>query len=37
MSAKIVAEVAYNLVYTLWQHIYDPDCMLFIKVSRRLH
>ncbi|KAG2494635.1 hypothetical protein HYH03_007153 [Edaphochlamys debaryana] len=31
VAPRAIAETAYNLVYTLGQHAYDPDCNLFIK------
>ncbi|GFR43695.1 hypothetical protein Agub_g4805, partial [Astrephomene gubernaculifera] len=31
-AARPATEAAYNLVYTLGQHQYDPDCYLFFKV-----
>ncbi len=33
-AAKAAAEAAYNLVYTLGQHQYDPDCYLVVKVRQ---
>ena len=30
--ARLAVEVAYNLVYTLGQHLYDADCHLFLRV-----
>ena len=35
-APRAVLETAYNLIYTLGQHTYDPDCNLFIKVGDRL-
>jgi hypothetical protein len=35
-NPKQVTESAYNLLYTLNQHSYDPDCNLFLKVGRLL-
>ncbi len=34
-AAKVVAEVAYNLLYTLGMHLYDPDCNTFVKVGKQ--
>ena len=31
---RLVSEVAYNMVYSLGQHMYDTDCNLFLRVSR---
>ncbi|KAG2499098.1 hypothetical protein HYH03_003281 [Edaphochlamys debaryana] len=31
-AARAAAEAAYNLIFTLGQHQYDPDCYLFFKV-----
>lgn len=31
-TPKAICEAAYNLLYTLGQHAYDPDCNLFLKV-----
>ena len=33
VAPRAVTEMSYNLVYTLGQHSYDPDCALFLKVS----
>lgn len=34
LSAVLTApKVAYNLIYSLAQHIYDTDCNLFLRVS----
>lgn len=30
--ARLVTEMAYNLLYALNVHSYDPDCALFVKV-----
>ncbi len=35
VAPRAVTETTYNLIYTLGQHLYDPDCNLFIKVRRR--
>ncbi|EFJ41312.1 hypothetical protein VOLCADRAFT_98724 [Volvox carteri f. nagariensis] len=32
VNPRTVTETAYNLMYTLGQHSYDPDCQLFIRV-----
>lgn len=32
VAPRAVTETTYNLIYTLGQHLYDPDCNLFIKV-----
>lgn len=34
--ARLVTEMAYNLLYALNQHAYDPDCALFVKVRATL-
>ncbi|GIM02833.1 hypothetical protein Vretimale_7667 [Volvox reticuliferus] len=32
VNPRTVTETAYTLIYTLGQHMYDPDCHLFIRV-----
>jgi hypothetical protein len=32
-APRAASEAAYNLMYTLGQHQYDPDCYLFFKVG----
>lgn len=31
-GVKAITESAYNLLYTLSKHTYDPDCCIFLKV-----